>query len=294
MAIFVSGASGLLGSALSAALRAEGERVVALVRRPVRGEDEVFWDPAAGSLDPSALEGATGVVHLAGAGVGDRRWTSAYKREIVMSRVNGTRTLVGALTQLKEPPEVFVSASGQDFYGDTGDRVIDESAPKGSGFLADLCEVWESEAAKSPCRNVQLRTSLVLSGSGGALGRMLPVFRVGLGAPLGSGRQYWAWIAVEDWVRATVHILRNRDVSGPVNMASTEPVTNARFTTALGKAMGRPTMPIPVPGFALSLALGEFAGEALLPSHRLQPKKLVDSGYMFLHTRLDEALSAVL
>lgn len=284
----------MLGSALSTALRAEGERVIALVRRPVRGDDEVRWDPAGEELDAASLEGVSGVVHLAGAGVADRRWTAAYKREIVMSRVKGTRTLVAAIKQLREPPEVFVSASGQDFYGDTGDRLIDESALKGSGFLADLCEVWEDEARKAPCRNVQLRTALVLAPKGGALGRMLPIFRMGLGAPLGSGRQYWSWIAVDDWVRATVHLLKNRDVAGPVNLTSPEPVTNARFTTALGKAMRRPTMPIPVPGFALSVALGGFANEALLPSHRLEPKKLVDSGHMFLHTHLDEALAAVL
>lgn len=294
MAIIVTGASGLLGSALTAALRAEGERVVALVRRAPRDEDEVFWNPADGVLDTDSLEEAQAIVHLAGASVGDRRWTAAYKREIVRSRVDSTRLLVGAIAELSAPPEVFLSGSGVDFYGDTGDRVIDESAPKGRGFMADLCEAWEGEAREAPCRAVQVRTGLVLSARGGALGRMLPIFRMGLGAPLGSGRQYWSWIALDDWVMATVHSLKNREISGAVNLVSEQPVTNAQFTRSLGKALRRPTMPIGVPAFALALGVGEFAGEALLPSHRLAPKKLVDSGYRFAHTHLDEALAAVL
>ncbi|GGO73241.1 TIGR01777 family oxidoreductase [Nonomuraea cavernae] len=297
MAVVVSGASGLLGSALVKALRGDGERVVTLVRREPRGDDEVFWQPAENVLDPAAIEGAEAVVHLAGAPIADRRWTPAYKRELVRSRVDSTRTLVGALRELSQPPEVLVSASGVDFYGDTGDRVVDEDTGRGEGFLADLCARWEGEAREAGSfgvRTAQLRTGLVLSGRGGALGRMLPIFRMGLGAPLGSGKQYWSWIAEDDWVGATLHILKNRDLSGPVNLTSPTPVTNAEFTRTLGKALRKGTMPMPVPAFALSLGIGEFAKEGLLSGHKILPRKLQDTGYGFAHTSLDEALRAVL
>lgn len=297
MTIIVTGASGLLGTALVTALRAEGTRVVTLVRRAPQSADESFWDPAEGLIDPAALDGAEGVVHLSGAGIADRRWSPRYKRVLVDSRVDSTRTLVTALSTLPRQPEVLVSASGVDFYGDTGYRVIDESAGKGEGFMSDLCEVWEAEArvaAEAGIRAVQVRTGLVLSGKGGALGRMLPIFRMGLGAPLDSGRQYWSWIAVDDWVGAALHLLRTRELEGPVNLVSPAPVTNAEFTKALGRVLHRPTMPLKVPAFALGMGLGEFAVEGLLSSHRVMPKKLVDSGYGFTHTRLDEALAAVL
>ncbi|WP_084965661.1 TIGR01777 family oxidoreductase [Thermoactinospora rubra] len=297
MTIIVAGASGLLGTALVRALRDGGEQVTRLVRRAPRQQDESFWDPRRGEVDAAVLEGADAVVNLAGAGVGDRRWSEPYKKEIVDSRVDSTRTLVQALVRLSRPPEVFVSASGVDYYGDTGDRLIDESAPKGRGFMADLCERWEGEAAGAVAagiRTVQLRTGLVLSREGGALARMLPVFRLGLGAPLGSGRQYWSWISIDDWVGAAVHILKNREISGPTNMVSENPVTNAEFTRQLAKAMRRPMMPLPVPKFALHLGLGEFADEALLSSHRIVPKKLADNRYAFRHTHLDRALAAVL
>ncbi|MFC4007765.1 TIGR01777 family oxidoreductase [Nonomuraea purpurea] len=297
MTIIVTGASGLLGSALVEALRADGQEVVRLVRREPRAADEAHWDPAGQEIDVAALRGAQGVVHLAGASIGDKRWSEAYKRELVDTRVNGTRVLVDALRELDSPPEVLVSASGVDFYGDTGDQVIDESQGKGSGFLADLCERWEGEARRAGeagIRTVQLRTGLALSGRGGALGRMLPLFRMGLGAPLGSGKQYWSWISADDWAGAVLHVLKNRDISGPVNLTSPTPITNAEFTRKLGKAVGKSTMPMPVPAFALTIGLGEFAKEALLPSHRITPKKLTDTGYRFAHNSLDDALSAVL
>jgi uncharacterized protein (TIGR01777 family) len=297
MAIIVTGASGLLGTALAEALRAEGREVVRLVRRPPQRDDEAFWDPAEHVVDLAALEGAEAVVHLAGAPIGGRRWTPAYKRELVTSRTQGTRVLVDALRELSEPPEVLLSASGMDFYGDTGDRVIDEEQGKGRGFLSDLCERWEAEARRageSGIRTVLARTSLVLSGHGGALGRIPPIFRMGLGAPLGTGRQYWSWISLDDWVGAALHVLRTKDVQGPVNFTAPSPVTNAEFTRTLGKALRRGTMPIPVPAFALAAGLGEFAREGLLVSHRLEPAKLTAGGYRFAHTRLDEALRAVL
>ncbi|WP_113704530.1 TIGR01777 family oxidoreductase [Nonomuraea lactucae] len=295
--IVVTGASGLLGGALVRELRGRGERVVTLVRREPRGPDERVWEPSGGGLDPAAIEGVRGVVHLAGAPIAGQRWNAAYKRELVRSRVEGTRTLVGALRELSRPPEVLVSASGVDFYGDTGDRVVDEQAGKGEGFLADLCERWEGEAREAEelgVRTVRLRTGLVLSGRGGALGRMLPVFRVGLGAPLGSGKQYWSWISEDDWVGATLHVLERPELSGPVNLTSPSPVTNAEFTRSLGRALRKGTLPMPVPAFALSAGLGEFAREALLHGHRIVPRKLQDSGYGFAHSGLDEALRAVL
>ncbi|MCF6474663.1 TIGR01777 family protein [Nonomuraea sp. MG754425] len=297
MAIIVTGASGLLGTALVAALRADGRQVVRLVRRRPQQDDEAFWDPAEQVVDLAALRGAEAVVHLAGASIAGRRWSPAYKRELVTSRTQGTRVLVDALRGLSEPPEVLLSASGMDFYGDTGDRVIDETAGKGEGFLSELCLRWEDEArraAESGIRTVLARTSLVLSRRGGALGRILPIFRMGLGAPLGTGRQYWSWITLDDWVGAALHVLRTRDVEGPVNFSSPAPVTNAEFTTTLGKTLRRGTLPIPVPAFALAAGLGEFAREGLLVSHRLTPAKLVAGGYRFSHTTLDEAFRAVL
>ncbi|GAA4945530.1 uncharacterized protein (TIGR01777 family) [Nonomuraea thailandensis] len=297
MAIIVTGASGLLGTALVEALRAEGREVVRLVRRPPQRDDEAFWDPAEQVVDLAALEGSQAVVHLAGASIAGRRWTPAYKRELVTSRTQGTRVLVDALRELSAPPGVLLSASGMDFYGDTGDRLIDEEQGKGRGFLSDLCERWEAEALRAGeagIRTVLARSSLVLSGHGGALGRILPIFRMGLGAPLGTGRQYWSWISVDDWVGAALHVLATGDVEGPVNFTAPSPVTNAEFTRTLGKALRRGTMPIPVPAFALAAGLGEFAREGLLVSHRLKPAKLTAGGYRFAHTRLDEALRAVL
>ncbi|WP_188192944.1 TIGR01777 family oxidoreductase [Nonomuraea sp. SYSU D8015] len=297
MAIIVTGASGLLGPVLVQALRDEGREVVRLVRRTPRAPDEAFWQPGEQVVDLAALDGAEAVVHLAGAPIGDKRWSEAYKRELVSSRVEGTRLLVNAMREVAAPPQVLLSASGVDFYGDTGDREIDEGQGKGTGFLADLCERWEAEAgraAEAGIRTVRMRTGLVLSKKGGALGRMLPIFKMGLGAPLGSGKQYWSWISVDDWVGAALHVLKHQDVAGPVNFTSPSPVTNTEFTRTLAAALRRSAMPIPVPAFALSAGLGEFAREALLPGHRVLPRKLLDSGYRFTHTHLDEALSAVL
>ncbi|MFJ2029202.1 TIGR01777 family oxidoreductase [Streptosporangium sp. NPDC087985] len=298
MAIIVTGSSGLLGSALVRALRADGTRVVRLVRRAPQGADESFWNPGKGLIDPAALQGAQAVVHLAGAGINDRRWNDDFKREVVRSRVEGTRTLVKALTELPVKPRALLSASAIGFYGDTGDREVDETAPPGAGFLAqDVVVPWEAEtvpAEEAGIRVALLRTGLVLSGEGGMLPKLLPIFKLGLGAPLGSGGQYWSWISIDDWVGAVLHILNNQEISGPVNLTAPEPATNAEFTKALGEAVHRPTMPLAVPGFALRTAIGGFAEEGVLTGQRVMPRRLLESGYTFRHTRLSEALAAVL
>ncbi|MEV4527473.1 TIGR01777 family oxidoreductase [Streptosporangium sp. NPDC049304] len=298
MTIIVTGSSGLLGTALVEALRDDGARVVRLVRRVPEGDDEAFWNPAKGVVDQAALEGAEAVIHLAGAGIGDRRWSEDHKRELTRSRVEGTRTLAGALAGLGAKPAALLSGSAIGFYGDTGDVAVDETASAGEGFLAQEVVVpWEAETApaeEAGIRVVRLRTGLVLSGRGGMLSQILPVFRMGLGAPLGSGRQYWSWISIDDWVLAVQHILKNPGISGPVNVTAPEPVTNAEFTKALGAALHRPTMPLAVPGFVLRAAIGEFAEEGVLTGQRVLPRRLLESGYAFRHTRLDEALAAVI
>ncbi|MFG1751249.1 TIGR01777 family oxidoreductase [Streptosporangium sandarakinum] len=297
MTIIVTGSSGLLGSALVRSLRADGTRVVRLVRRAPQGPDEAFWDPAEGTLDPAVLEGARAVVHLAGAGIGDRRWNEEYKREIVRSRVEGTATVARALAELPAGP-ALLSASATGFYGDTGDREVDETSPAGSGFLArDVVVPWEAAtrpAAEAGVRVALLRTGLVLSRDGGLLTRILPLFRAGTGAPLGSGRQYMSWISLDDWVGAVRYILNDPEMSGPVNLTAPEPVTNERFTRALGRAVHRPTMPVAVPGFMLRAVLGEFAEEGVLIGQRVLPRRLLEAGYSFRHIRLDDALAAVL
>ncbi|MFF0246636.1 TIGR01777 family oxidoreductase [Streptosporangium sandarakinum] len=297
MTIIVTGSSGLLGSALVRSLRADGTRVVRLVRRAPQGPDEAFWDPAEGTLDPAVLEGAHAVVHLAGAGIGDRRWNEEYKREIVRSRVEGTATVARALAELPAGP-ALLSASATGFYGDTGDREVDETSPAGSGFLArDVVVPWEAAtrpATEAGVRVALLRTGLVLSRDGGLLARILPLFRAGTGAPLGSGRQYMSWISLDDWVGAVRYILNDPEMSGPVNLTAPEPVTNERFTRALGRAVHRPTMPVAVPGFMLRAVLGEFAEEGVLIGQRVLPRRLLEAGHSFRHIRLDDALAAVL
>ncbi|GAA3426637.1 TIGR01777 family oxidoreductase [Streptosporangium nondiastaticum] len=293
----MTGSSGLLGSALVRSLRADGTRVVRLVRRAPQGPDEAFWDPAEGTLDPAVLEGARAVVHLAGAGIGDRRWNEEYKREIVRSRVEGTATVARALAELPAGP-ALLSASATGFYGDTGDREVDETSPAGSGFLArDVVVPWEAAtrpATEAGVRVALLRTGLVLSRDGGLLARILPLFRAGTGAPLGSGRQYMSWISLDDWVGAVRYILNDPEMSGPVNLTAPEPVTNERFTRALGRAVHRPTMPVAVPGFMLRAVLGEFAEEGVLIGQRVLPRRLLEAGHSFRHIRLDDALAAVL
>ena len=295
MKIAVTGASGLIGSALVPHLRGSGHDVMRLVRRPAASVDEISWDPQSGSVDLTRLEGTDAVIHLAGAGVGDHRWTDAYKREILDSRVDGTHTIVAAMTALEKRPAVLVSASAIGWYGDTGDRPVDETAPAGTGFLADVVRAWEAAAgpaAAAGIRVVHPRTGLVVSSKGGAWARMLPLFKAGLGGKLGSGRQYWSWISLRDEIRALVFLLENEALSGPVNLTAPTPLTNAEVTSIMGTVLHRPTL-LPAPAFALKAALGEFSTE-VLGSARVIPAVLESTGFTFEDPTLESALRAAL
>lgn len=294
MSVAVTGAGGLIGSALVRALRDEGRTVLRLVRRHATAADEIRWDPF-GEVEAGALEGVDAVVHLAGAGLGDRRWSEPYKRQLRDSRIEGTRTLARALAALDRRPAVLVSASAVGYYGDTGDREVDESAPNGRGFLAELCRDWEAAAgpaAEAGIRVVHPRSGLVLSREGGLLGKVLPLFRLGLGGRIGAGRQWMSWISLSDEV-AALRFLIDGDLHGPVDVTAPEPVTNAAFTAAVGRALGRPA-PFAVPPFALRLLLGEFADEAALVSQRVAPTRLAEAGFGFRHPGIDAALADIL
>jgi uncharacterized protein len=293
--IAITGASGLIGSALTASLRGDGHDVRRLVRRPPHADDEVRWDPTAGTVDLDGLTGTEAVVHLAGAGIGQRRWTGAYKRQLRDSRVRGTTTIATAVAALDPRPRVLVSASAIGIYGDTGDREVDEDSPAGAGFLADVVSAWEASAAPACAagtRVVHPRTGLVLSRRGGALPRMLPIFRLGLGGPLGSGRQYWSFVSLVDEVRALRHLIDDERLSGPVNVTAPQPVTNAEMTRALASALHRPAV-LPVPGLALRVVFGEFATD-LLGGQRVRPTRLLSVGFRFSHPDVDSALRAAL
>ncbi|WP_190019252.1 TIGR01777 family oxidoreductase [Streptomyces lucensis] len=291
--IVVAGASGLIGSALVRSLTADGHEVVRLVRRAPRGRDEVRWDPERGSVDAAGLVGCDAVVNLAGAGIGDRRWTPEYKRLIRDSRVLGTATLAEAVAALPRPPRVFVNGSAIGFYGDTGDRVVDESAPPGDGFLPRLCVEWEDAAAparEAGVRTVFPRTGLVVARGGGAWGRLFPLFRAGLGGRLGDGRQYWSYIALHDEVAAIRHLIDDEALSGPVNLTAPQPLTNREITEAMARVLHRPAL-LPVPAPVLRAALGELAGD-VLGSQRVVPRRLSESGFRFAFAGIDEAIRA--
>jgi uncharacterized protein (TIGR01777 family) len=293
MKVAVTGASGLVGRALVRSLRDDGNEVVRLVRREPGGADEARWDPF-GAIDAKALEGTDAVVHLAGAGIGDHRWTKSYKRQIRDSRVVGTRTLAEALAGLAGKPRVLVSASGMNFYGDTGDRETDETGPAGTGFLAELARDWEAAAApaaEAGIRVVQTRSGHVLARNGGLLGRLIPLFKLGLGGRLGAGRQWMSWISLDDHVAALRFVI-DGDLAGPVNFTTPHPVTNAEFTKALAASLGRPAI-FTVPPFALRAALDGLADEGALISLRVVPGRLAAAGFAFRHPRLDDALAGL-
>ncbi len=292
MKIAVTGASGLIGSALVPHLLGQGHEVRHLVRRAPHGPGEVRWDPAEGEVDLDGLAGVDGVVHLAGAGVGDHRWTPSYQQTILQSRIQGTTTISRAVAQLSPQPRVLLSGSAIGWYGDSGEQAVDESAPVGAGFLADVVRQWEASTAAAEdagIRVAHLRTGLVLSAKGGALGRMLPLARAGLAGRLGSGRQYWSWISLEDEVRAIAFLL-DGTVSGPVNLTGPVPVTNSVLTSTLGHVLHRPTL-VAAPAFALRAALGGFASD-ILASQRVLPRRLEDAGFVHAHADVESALRA--
>lgn len=287
--VAITGASGLIGSALSAFLSARGDDVLHLVRREPRTPCEIGWDPASRKLDPGELSGVTAVVHLAGAGVGDHRWTSAYKQVILDSRINGTATIATALADLEEPI-ALISGSAIGAYGDRGDEVLTEDSEMGTGFLADVVRAWEAAAApakEAGLRVAHARTGLVLTPDGGAMQRVLPLARFGLAGPLGSGRQYWSWITLQDELRALAHLI-DHDLAGPVNLVSTQPVRQAEVMKALGAQLGRPAV-LPAPALALKAALGEFASD-VLASARILPSVLTASGFVFEHDTIQSAM----
>ena len=288
--IAITGATGMIGSALVGHLKSEGHTVQKLVRRPVVSSDEIAWDPKAGTIDLAALEGVDAIIHLAGANVGDRRWTKRYKAEILNSRLLGTNTIATAVSQIK--PSVFISASAIGWYGETGNRAVTENDRSGDDFLATVCKEWEGAAdLAGDVRTVKLRTGLVLEPTSGALGKMLPLFRFGLGGKLGNGKQWWSWITLHDQIKAICYLLENQ-IEGAVNLTSPNPATNQEFTSALARAMRRPAL-FPVPGFALKLVLGGFSSE-ILGSKRVIPQKLIDAGFQFDFPHLAPALAELI
>ena len=320
MRVVMSGASGMVGRAIGPALKDHGATVIQLVRRTPRGSDELRWDPTAGHGGferLEALEGLTAVVHLSGATVAGRRWTAAYKREIAESRVRSTQVLAEALSGLKQRPEVLITASAVGFYGDRGDEILDEDSAAGTGFFPEVCGAWEEAAwpaAEAGIRVVHLRFGVVLGAKGGALEQMLPLFRLGLGGKLGSGRQWMSWVSEADVAGAALFALHGGrldgdglagadgaglassglvKLSGPVNVVAPQTVTNVDFTRELGRALHRPAV-VPVPAFALRLAFGEMADEALLASQRVRPKRLLEAGFAFRRGTLAEALAVAL
>jgi len=288
--IAITGASGLIGSALVGHLKSEGHTVQRLVRRAPVSPDEIQWDPKTGYVDVEALRGVDAVIHLAGVGVGDKRWTKRYKSEILNSRLLGTTAIANAVAEVK--PQVFISASAIGWYGDSGNRAVVETDSVGNDFLAAVCREWEGAAdLAGDVRTVKLRTGLVLDPTGGALGRMLPLFRFGLGGKLGSGKQWWSWITLHDVVRAIEFALAN-PIAGPINLTSPNPVTNQEFTAALAQALKRPAL-FPAPAIALKIALGGFSSE-ILGSKKVLPNALSDAGFVWDYPHITNALTALI
>ncbi len=291
MKILLSGASGFLGSRLIPHLRAAGHETVQLVRREPANAGQQRWNPAAGALDPAVLAAVDAVVNLTGANVGAHRWTDSYKKLLVNSRVDATTTLARAIANAPDGPKILINASAVGYYGDTGDRPVDEQTPPGEGFLADLCRLWEAAthpAEDGGCRVVHTRTGFPLATDGGLLKPMYLQFKLFAGGRMGSGKQYLPWISVPDWLAATDFLLARDDLAGPVNLTGPEPVTNAEFSAALGRIMHRPNF-LPIPGIALRAVAGELGGEALA-SQRVLPRVLAEHGFPFEHKTVDDAL----
>lgn len=288
--VAVTGSSGLIGSALVARLKSDGYQVQKIVRRATRNQEEVRWDPIKGEIDLDALDGVDAVFHLAGAGVGDKRWSAAYRSEILNSRLLGTTTIANACQQLQT--DVFISASAIGYYGETGNRAVTETDKGGSDFLSVVCREWEAVAdLASSVRTIKLRTGLVLDPTGGALGRMIPLFKFGLGGKLGSGKQWWSWITLHDQIRAMMFLM-NSKIEGAVNLTSPNPVTNQEFTASLARVLKRPAL-FPAPAFALKAVLGGFSSE-VLGSKKVMPKVLTDAKFDFDFSFVSDALTALI
>ena len=296
MKILITGASGLIGQALSQELIARGHTTVAAVRRAPRRNDEVQWDPRSGVMAREAFEGVDAVVHLAGAGIGDKRWTDSYKMEILESRTRSTRLLAETMASLEVKPSMFLSGSAIGIYGVRDNEELTEQSSIGSGFLADVCRDWEAAAApatQAGIRTVLLRTGIVLSPKGGALKKQLPLFKLGLGGKFGNGKQWQSWISITDEVNAIIHLLTS-SVSGPVNLTAPQPVTNADFTRTLASVVSRPAV-VPIPSFGPKLLLGgELANALLFTGQRVVPSVLSNDGFQFIHPTLESALRALL
>ncbi|MFE6485074.1 TIGR01777 family oxidoreductase [Streptomyces sp. NPDC057757] len=291
--VAIAGASGLIGSALARSLTSDGHEVIRLVRRAPRGSDEARWDPESRRVDTARLEGCAAVVNLAGAGVASRYWTKEYKERIRRSRVVGTTTLADAVASLDSPPRVFVNGSAIGFYGDTGTRAVDESAPPGDGFLSSVCVEWEgatAAAAEAGVRTVFVRTGLVVAREGGAWAKLFPLFKAGLGGRLGSGEQYWSFVSLHDEVAAIRHLIDAEALSGPFNVTAPEPLTNREITEAMGRVLHRPTV-LATPAPLLRLALGEMSGD-ILGSQRVLPTRLLESGFTFAFPTIEDTLRA--
>lgn len=292
MNIFITGASGLIGSRLGPLLESAGHHVIRLVRREPRDDRERQWDPTAEHINPERFDGADAVVHLAGENIGEGRWTDAKKQRLRESRVHSTRILAQALAQLDPLPKSLVVASAIGYYGDRGDEVLTEASAPGKDFLSQLCQDWE--AAADPVREkgircVHVRTGVVLSSRGGALAKMLLPFKLGVGGVMGNGRQYWSWIALEDAARMFQFAVETESLSGPVNGTAPNPVTNREFTKTLGQVLKRPTI-FPMPAFAARLALGEMADALILASARVLPERAGQEGFSFTYSDLGDAL----
>ena len=292
MRVLISGASGLVGTELARQLREDGHEAIRLVRRAARAADEISWNPSKGEIDPEIMESVDAVVNLAGATTGRIPWTAKYKKEIVSSRIDSTRTLVTAINRAGNPPKVLISGSASGFYGEGGSTWLSEESPKGKGFLSDLAHNWEQEAMKARARVVLVRTTLVMSRKKGALGPLMPLLKLGVGGPIGSGKQFWAWINLVDEAAAIIHLITTPGTHGPYNLTAPEPATCEEMIVSLGKAIRRPTF-FRIPEFLMKLFIGEAAQELLLVSQKMTANKLLASGFRFRYPDLNSSIDWV-
>jgi uncharacterized protein (TIGR01777 family) len=292
MRVLISGASGLVGTELARQLREDGHEAIRLVRRAARAADEISWNPSKGEIDPEIMESVDAVVNLAGATTGRIPWTAKYKKEIVSSRIDSTRTLVTAINRAGNPPKVLISGSASGFYGEGGSTWLSEESPKGKGFLSDLAHNWEQEAMKARARVVLVRTTLVMSRKKGALGPLMPLLKLGVGGPIGSGKQFWAWINLVDEAAAIIHLITTPGTHGPYNLTAPEPATCEEMIVSLGKAIRRPTF-FRIPEFLMKLFIGEAAEELLLVSQKMTANKLLASGFRFRYPDLNSSIDWV-